>query len=96
MMQGTSYVYESLLRPFVSKHETDIDKNLQEIRYRAWDLAIYYWQNCTDLGSSAFFNVLEYVANQSSKFKGASSQVSILLTFLYSTGIPHTYVNHIH
>ncbi|KMT06667.1 hypothetical protein BVRB_7g158310 [Beta vulgaris subsp. vulgaris] len=72
--KGTSYVYESLLRPFVSKHETDIDKNLQEIRYRAWDLAIYYWQNCTDLGSSAFFNVLEYVANQSSKFKGASSQ----------------------
>lgn len=72
--KGTSYVYESLLRPFVSRHETDIDKNLQELRYRAWDLAIYYWQNCTELGSSAFFNVFQYIANQSSKFKGASNQ----------------------
>ncbi|KNA15589.1 hypothetical protein SOVF_096890 [Spinacia oleracea] len=36
--KGTSYVYESLLRPFVCKHETDIDKNLQELRYRAWDV----------------------------------------------------------
>uniref|UniRef100_A0A803MNZ8 Uncharacterized protein n=1 Tax=Chenopodium quinoa TaxID=63459 RepID=A0A803MNZ8_CHEQI len=37
---GTSYVYETLLRPFLSKHETDIGKNLQELRYRASDVAI--------------------------------------------------------
>ncbi|XP_021766568.1 putative HVA22-like protein g [Chenopodium quinoa] len=72
--KGTSYVYESLLRPFVSKHETDIDKNLQELRYRAWDVAIYYWQNCTELGSSAVFNVFDYIANQSSRLRGGSTQ----------------------
>ncbi|XP_057536164.1 putative HVA22-like protein g [Amaranthus tricolor] len=71
--KGTSYVYESMLKPFVSKHETDIEKNLKELRLRIWDLAIYYYQNCTELGSSAFFNVIQYVANQSSKLKGGST-----------------------
>ncbi|KAH9614118.1 hypothetical protein KSS87_010574 [Heliosperma pusillum] len=72
--KGTSYVYESILRPLVTKHETDIDKQLKELRLRAWDLAIYYYQNCTDLGQSAFFNVVQYVANQSTKLKGGSIQ----------------------
>ncbi|KAK9755320.1 hypothetical protein RND81_01G017700 [Saponaria officinalis] len=70
--KGTSYVYESLLRPLVSKHETDIDKHLKELRLRAWDLAIYYYQNCTDLGQSAFFNVIQYIANQSTRLKGGT------------------------
>ena len=70
-------MYESMLRPFVSKHETDIDKNLKELGLRIWDLAIYYYQNWTELGSSAFFNVIQYVANQSSKLKGGGSQVLI-------------------
>ncbi|KAL9256059.1 HVA22-like protein [Drosera capensis] len=67
--KGTSYVYESFLLPFVSKHETDIERRLQELRYRAWDLAIYYMQNCTQLGQSAFFEIMHYIANQSSKLK---------------------------
>ncbi|KAL9227723.1 hypothetical protein vseg_003376 [Gypsophila vaccaria] len=72
--KGTSYVFDSILRPLVMKHETDIDRQLQELRLRAWDVAIYYYQNCTDLGQSAFFNVIQYVANQSSRFKGGSTE----------------------
>lgn len=72
--KGTSYVYENLLRPFVTRHETDIEKSLKELRLRAWDLALYYWENCTELGQSAFFNVAEYVANQSSRLKGDTSK----------------------
>ncbi|KAK9723591.1 hypothetical protein RND81_05G010500 [Saponaria officinalis] len=71
--KGTSYVYDSILRPLVTKHETDIDRQLTELRLRAWDVAIYYYQNCTDLGQSAFFNVIQYVANQSSRLKGGGS-----------------------
>ncbi|GMH23154.1 hypothetical protein Nepgr_024997 [Nepenthes gracilis] len=70
--KGTSYVYESVLRPFVARHETDIDQNLQEMRLRAWDLAIYYMQNCTQLGQSAFFQVVEFLSNQSTRLKGGS------------------------
>lgn len=78
-MQGTGYIYETLLRPFVVKHETDIDRKLLELRARAWDLAIYYWQNCTSLGQSAFFQVLDYLAAQSGKFSGTSAKVKNFL-----------------
>uniref|UniRef100_A0A2C9VEA7 HVA22-like protein n=1 Tax=Manihot esculenta TaxID=3983 RepID=A0A2C9VEA7_MANES len=72
--KGTGYIYETLLRPFVVKHETDIDRKLLELRARAWDLAIYYWQNCTSLGQSAFFQVLDYLAAQSGKFSGTGAK----------------------
>ncbi|XP_042940993.1 putative HVA22-like protein g isoform X2 [Carya illinoinensis] len=60
--KGTGYVYETLLRPYVAKHETDIDHKLLEWRARMWDLAIFYWQNCSELGQSAFFQVMQYFA----------------------------------
>ncbi|WOG98266.1 hypothetical protein DCAR_0417607 [Daucus carota subsp. sativus] len=72
--KGTGYIYETLLRPFVIKHETDIDKNLQELRTRTWDLAIYYYHNCTELGQTKFFQVIEYLASQSKKIDKASSE----------------------
>ncbi|KAJ6778496.1 HVA22-LIKE PROTEIN [Salix koriyanagi] len=33
--KGTGYVYESMLRPFVTRHETDIERKLQEMKTRA-------------------------------------------------------------
>ncbi|XP_073052503.1 putative HVA22-like protein g isoform X1 [Primulina eburnea] len=65
--KGTGYVYETLLRPYVSKHETDIDRSLVEFRNRAWDLAAYYWQNCTELGSIKILQLLQFVASQSTR-----------------------------
>ncbi|KAJ7942456.1 HVA22-like protein [Quillaja saponaria] len=53
--KGTGYVYDYVLRPYVAKHETNIDRKILEWRARAWDLAIFYWQNCAQLGQSAFF-----------------------------------------
>ncbi|KAJ7976193.1 HVA22-like protein [Quillaja saponaria] len=66
--KGTGYVYDYVLRPYVAKHETNIDRKILEWRARAWDLAIFYWQNCAQLGQSAFFQVFQYMAAQSSKF----------------------------
>ncbi|KAJ8754769.1 hypothetical protein K2173_012158 [Erythroxylum novogranatense] len=71
---GTSYIYQTLLRPFVAKHETDIDRKLLELKARAWDLALYYWQNCTKMGQSTFFQILEYLATQSGKLKTNGSE----------------------
>ncbi|KAJ8899126.1 hypothetical protein K2173_010589 [Erythroxylum novogranatense] len=73
--KGTLYIYEALLRPFVAKHETDIDRKFLEYRARAWDFALYYWQNCTELGQTTFFQALEYLAAQSSKLKTSGSEV---------------------
>lgn len=72
--KGTGYIYETLLRPLVAKHETEIDRKLLELKARAWDFAIYYWQNCTQLGQTTFFQVLEYLAAQSGKFSAASNK----------------------
>lgn len=74
LMQGTGHVYNTVLRPYVSKHEGEFDKKFQEWRTRGWDLAIFYWQNCTELGESAFFQVLDYLAAQSKKFSSKTSK----------------------
>ncbi|GFZ08909.1 HVA22-like protein J [Actinidia rufa] len=72
--KGTGYVYETLLRPSISKHEPDIDRNLQELRAKAWDLALYYWQNCTKLGQTTFFQIIQYLAAQSGKFSKTNNE----------------------
>ncbi|KAK4762150.1 hypothetical protein SAY87_030034 [Trapa incisa] len=77
--KGTGYIYETVLRPFVTNHETDLEKKLPEWRAKAWDLAIYYLQNCSDLGQSAIFQVLEYTAGQSGKSSKSSNKARLAL-----------------
>ncbi|KAK6147272.1 hypothetical protein DH2020_018184 [Rehmannia glutinosa] len=77
--KGTGFVYDTLLRPYVSKHETDIDRSLFEFRDRAWNLAIYYWHNCTELGSTKILQFLQFVSSQSGRstepsYENASNQ----------------------
>ncbi|XP_043709090.1 putative HVA22-like protein g [Telopea speciosissima] len=72
--KGTSFVYEALFRPYVAKHETDIERKLLELRARAWDLAMFHWQNCADYGQTTFFQLLQYFASQSSNAEGPSLQ----------------------
>ncbi|XP_043713136.1 putative HVA22-like protein g isoform X2 [Telopea speciosissima] len=63
--KGTSYVYDSFFRPYVAKHETEIDRNLLELRIRAGDIAILYWQKAASYGQTMVFEILQYVASQS-------------------------------
>ncbi|XP_041027723.1 putative HVA22-like protein g [Juglans microcarpa x Juglans regia] len=72
--KGTGYVYETLFRPYIAKHETDIDRKLLEWRARAWDLAIFHWQNCSQLGQSVFFQVLQYLTAQSGRFNNTRNE----------------------
>ncbi|XP_031495613.1 putative HVA22-like protein g isoform X2 [Nymphaea colorata] len=64
--KGTTYVYQTFLRPYLSKHETEIDHNLLELRVRAGDMAVLYWQKAASYGQTRFFEILQYVASQSS------------------------------
>lgn len=63
--QGTSYVYDSFFRPYIAKHETDIDRNLIELRTRAGDYAILYWQRAASYGQTRVLDILQYIASQS-------------------------------
>ncbi|XP_038904449.1 HVA22-like protein i [Benincasa hispida] len=61
---GSGYVFDTLLRPLVDKNDKDIEKMLKDLRVKAWDLAIFYWNNCTELSQSALLRVVNYIASQ--------------------------------
>ncbi|XP_072982059.1 putative HVA22-like protein g [Typha latifolia] len=63
--KGTSYVYGSFFRPYIAKHETEIDRNLLELRTRAGDMAVLYSQRAINYGQTRVFQVIQYVASQS-------------------------------
>lgn len=63
-MQGSGYVFDTLLRPLVDKNDKDIEKMLLDLRIKAWDLAIFYWNNCTELSQSALLRVVNYMASR--------------------------------
>ncbi|CAN4109472.1 unnamed protein product [Withania somnifera] len=73
-IKGTAYIYDTILKPFVAKYETDIDRSLLEFRAKAWDLGIYYWQNCTVIGRAKFLQMLEYIASQSKRGTQTNSE----------------------
>ncbi|KAE8768103.1 putative HVA22-like protein g [Hordeum vulgare] len=63
--QGTSYVYESFFKPYIAKHESEIDRNLLELRTRASDMAVIYFHKVADYSQSRFHEILQYIASQS-------------------------------
>lgn len=63
--KGTLYVYDSFFRPYVAKHEPDIDRNLLELRTRAGDYAVHHWQRAASYSQTRIFEILQYVAAQS-------------------------------
>ncbi|XP_022747617.1 putative HVA22-like protein g [Durio zibethinus] len=72
--KGSDYLYNTLLRPFMSRHETELERKIQELRYRAWDLALFYWQNYTELGQTKFFEMIQYLGGQSSRIKNGNQK----------------------
>ncbi|KAK4272687.1 hypothetical protein QN277_021206 [Acacia crassicarpa] len=71
-IKGTGFVYQAVLRPVVSRHETEIDRQLMELKARGRDLIAHYWQISAKMGHSAFFQGLEYLATQSVRMKAAA------------------------
>ncbi|KAL1542921.1 putative HVA22-like protein g [Salvia divinorum] len=63
--KGTAYVYDSFFRPYVAKHETEIDRNLVELKLKAGDMAVSYWQKVATYGQTRIFDILQYIASQS-------------------------------
>ncbi|XP_034681939.1 putative HVA22-like protein g isoform X2 [Vitis riparia] len=60
--KGTTYIYNSFLRPYLAKHETEIDRNLLELRVKAREIAVVYWQKAVRHGQTVFFKILQYVS----------------------------------
>ncbi|KAK4351885.1 hypothetical protein RND71_027403 [Anisodus tanguticus] len=64
--KGTTYVYDAFFRPVILRHEPEIDKNLLELRTRAGDMLFLYWQKAASYGQTRVFDILQYIASQSS------------------------------
>ncbi|KAF7829580.1 putative HVA22-like protein g [Senna tora] len=72
--KGTTYVYDSFFRPYVAKHETEIDRNLLELRTRAGDMAVLYWQRAASYGQTRMYDIFQYVAAQSTPSPSPAKQ----------------------
>ncbi|KAI3844853.1 hypothetical protein MKW92_048533, partial [Papaver armeniacum] len=62
--KGTTYVYESFFRPYLAKHETEIDRSILELRARFTDVTLLYVQKATSYGQTRAIEVMQYVAAQ--------------------------------
>ncbi|KAG0588158.1 hypothetical protein KC19_2G220800 [Ceratodon purpureus] len=69
---GTTYVYHTLLRPFVAKHESEIDQNLNELSTRAGDIALLWWQRGSGYAQARFYELLQFLASQSNRAQQTS------------------------
>ncbi|PPD94855.1 hypothetical protein GOBAR_DD08119 [Gossypium barbadense] len=73
---GTNFVYDTFVRPYVAKHETEVDRKIMEMRARAWNVFMHYWSNCSEMGLTKFFEMFQYLAGQSAKLNQAVKQVN--------------------
>lgn len=60
-------MYFTFLRPFVVKHESEIDRQLNELTTRAGDLAFFWWHRSSGYIQAQFYQLLAYVASQSNR-----------------------------
>ncbi|KAL3640968.1 hypothetical protein CASFOL_015936 [Castilleja foliolosa] len=72
--KGTTYVYDSFFKPYVAKHEPEIDRNLIELRTRAGDMVIMYCQRAASYGQTRVLEILQYIASQSPPSKPPQQQ----------------------
>ncbi|KAK8956704.1 HVA22-like protein i [Platanthera zijinensis] len=62
--RGTTYIYETFFRPYVASHETEIDRNLLELKIRAGDMIFLYCQKAAVYGQTRVFEIFQYIASQ--------------------------------
>lgn len=66
-------MYNSFLRPYLIKHEKEIDRNLVEMWNRARKIGAQFMQNAAIYGQTWFLEILRYVSAQSAA-KNQSAQ----------------------
>ncbi|ESR36806.1 HVA22-like protein i [Citrus sinensis] len=62
---GTTYVYNVLLRPYVAKHEKEIDLNLLKLRIKAREIGLLFWKKAAIYGQTRFLEILQYFSSHS-------------------------------
>ncbi|KAJ7978563.1 HVA22-like protein [Quillaja saponaria] len=77
--KGSTHVYNSFFRPYMMKHETEIDHSLWELRIKFKEIAMLFWQKALNYSQRGVFDILHYVSNsQSASRSHAADQVPSL------------------
>lgn len=63
--KGTKYVYDTFLKPYITKHESEIDRTLSELKTRAGDSASLYCSRVLSYAQTRAFDILQIVMAQS-------------------------------
>ncbi|KAI3918821.1 hypothetical protein MKX01_042141 [Papaver californicum] len=72
--EGATYVYDSFFRPYLAQHETEIDRNLLELKASAGGIAKLYCQKAVTYGQAKVFKIMQYVALHSTSKPRPSQQ----------------------
>ncbi|XP_031504254.1 putative HVA22-like protein g isoform X1 [Nymphaea colorata] len=67
--KGASYVYDTILLPYIISHEWDIDHNVLELKTKAGHFAVLYLQTVANYGQEKFFELLQFFSSRSPKLK---------------------------
>ncbi|XP_047967548.1 putative HVA22-like protein g [Salvia hispanica] len=62
--KGSTYMYDTVVQPYVSKHEPTIDRGISELKERAWNLALSYWYKSADMSSKKVLECLQLLMAQ--------------------------------
>lgn len=62
--KGSTYMYDTLVQPYVSRHETNIDRGIAELKERTWNFILSYWYNCADMSSKKVIQCLQLLMTQ--------------------------------
>ncbi|KAI3757235.1 hypothetical protein L6452_04769 [Arctium lappa] len=63
--KGTKYIYDCFFKPYISRHEAEIDRTLSELKTRAGDSASLYIQRVISYGQTRAFEILQLIMSQS-------------------------------
>lgn len=63
--KGTIYIYSTFVKPYLLKHESEIDRTLSELKTRAGDSASLYIQRVLVYGQTRAVEIIQLVMTQS-------------------------------
>lgn len=87
-MQGTTYVYNNIIRPYIASNETDIDRTILELRTRTADSVIVFLREFTAFGQAKFFEIMNYVVSHSKTRPADHSALNREEEYLRRTEVP--------
>ncbi|ESR36811.1 hypothetical protein CICLE_v100299851mg, partial [Citrus x clementina] len=69
-------LYNVLLRPYVAKHEKEIDLNFLKLRIKAREIGLLLWEKAAIYGQARFFEILQYFSSHSASLSHSDQKTA--------------------